>query len=179
VAGAQGLVVGTVAQAGDRFLVNARVVDTTTGRVALSRQVPLPAADLVALSSDAVVLRSTSGAVFRSVLLPGWGQFYNRETIKGVSFIGAEALAAGLAVAFHLIGADAEKRYDGLAHGTSSETFDLARADAENAYKLRNIFLIAAGGVHLVNILDAFISGKTYDPPGGGGGGASGLTYTW
>lgn len=159
-AGAQGLVVGTVGEAGDRYLVDARVVEAETGKVTAAEQTSLPAADLVALSSEAVVLRTRTDAVYRSLVLPGWGQFYNREPIKGGVLLGAEVVALALAGVFHLQASGAQKDYDGLPAGS-----DFARAaDKVSTYRgRRNLALYGALTLHLVNILDAFISGKTYD----------------
>jgi len=159
-AGAQGLVVGTIGEAGDRYLVDARVVEAETGKVTAAEQTSLPAADLVALSSEAVVLRTRTDAVYRSLILPGWGQFYNREPIKGGVLLGAEVVALGLAGVFQLQASGAQKDYDGLPAGSDFKS----AADKVSAYRgRRNIALYGALTLHLVNILDAFISGKTYD----------------
>ena len=72
-ADAQALVIGTVAEAGDRFLVNARIVATETGETLAAESTSLQAAGMVALASDAVVLRSRSDAAYRSLLMPGLG----------------------------------------------------------------------------------------------------------
>jgi len=161
--GAQSLVIGTVADAGDRYLVDARVVATSDGRVHVAESQPLPAADLVALSNDAVVLRSRSGAVFRSVLLPGWGQFYNREPIKGAVFVGAEVATAGLALTFQLLANKADSDYKAMRTG------DFAAASAKVSDRLgwRNGLLWGLLAVRLVGIADAAMSGKSYEPPQG------------
>ena len=84
---AQVLVTGTVGQLGDKFVVNARVVSVEEAKVLASAQVTIDAAGLIALSSDAVVLRTKSDAVFRSLIIPGWGQFYNRQQAKGAAIM--------------------------------------------------------------------------------------------
>lgn len=165
-AGAQAMVIGQISEAGDRFLVNARVVDTETGRIIAAEQGAVPAAGLVALSSDAVVLRSTTDAVYRSVLLPGWGQFYNREPVKGVVFASAEVLALGGALTFHLLGASAEDEYKSAtpeslgasAADASSQIVEL-RETAESRYQIRNVMLYTAAGIWAYNVLDAWMNG--------------------
>jgi TolB-like protein len=172
--GAESLVIGTVADAGDRYLVDARVVSASDGRVHVAESQPLPAADLVALSSDAVVLRSRSGAVFRSVLLPGWGQFYNRQPIKGATFVGAEVAAAGLALTWQVLANRADSDYRAMRTG------DFAAASAKVTDRLawRNGFLWALLAVHVLNIADAAINGQSFDSPGALGSGSSfGLTF--
>jgi len=173
VLGADYLVVGTVSQVGDHFRVDGKVVDSNNASVVAADARTLPAASLIALSSESVVLRSRSGAAFRSLLIPGWGQFYNREPVKGTVFLGAELALVGVATTFHLLGQKAEKEYH-----LPKETFDakyntpevlsgrtltgvaedLAQ-EASSDYKLRNTMLIIAGGVWAYNLLDAFLNG--------------------
>ncbi len=168
-AGAQALIVGTVSEVGDRYLVDARVVSVATGEVALAASGKLPAADLIALSSEAVVLRTRAGSVYRSLLLPGWGQVYNRQPEKAAVFVGAEALGLGVALAMHLRGKGYEDEYEALGTGSPPESFAVRR-DAEDAYRLRNIALYVTLGIHALNVVDALVFGKTFDSatPGGG-----------
>ena len=94
-AGARALVVGRVSDGGDVFVVSARAVDAETGAVIVAEDVKLPKAELVAFSANAVVLKSKSGAMFRSVVLPGWGQSYNGEDAKGL-VLGALTIGLGV-----------------------------------------------------------------------------------
>jgi len=98
-ADAQALVMGSVADAGDRFLVNARIVATESSETLATASESISAASLISLSSEAVVLRSRRDAVYRSLLLPGWGQAYNRQ--------GGKAVAFGVAAAGTLVAAGA------------------------------------------------------------------------
>ena len=79
-----------------------RAVDGETGAILVATDIHLPKAELVAFSANAVVLRSRSGAMFRSVVVPGWGQAYNDQTVKGYIFGGA---TGGLAAATLITGA--------------------------------------------------------------------------
>jgi TolB-like protein len=154
---AQALVVGEVSAAGEAFLVNVRIVGTETGEVLVAEQASLPAADLVSYASEAVVLRTQSAAVFRSVLIPGWGQFYNRQPAKGWSFIGTEGILLGGALTLHLAGQQSHARY--------VETGDLLPYDqAVRLLEARNVVLIVAGVVWAYNVLDAWLNGVTFDP---------------
>lgn len=180
-AGADGAILGTVSEAGDQYLVNAKVVSISSGEVVLAEQVSLPAADLVALSAEAVVLRSTSGAIYRSLLLPGWGQIYNRQPIKGAVFVAAEVASVGLAVTYHLLGDGRVADYEALAPGTSEQEFAQLRDDAGNRYTMRNIFIYAAVAIHVVNVIDAFMNGTSYDSAtlGVGPGGSAAALFRW
>jgi TolB-like protein len=163
-ADAQALVVGTVSDAGDRFLLNARIVSTETAETLATASEPVSAATLVALSSDAVVLRSRQDAAFRSLLVPGWGQMYNRQPTKAAIFAGTAMVALGGAITYQLIGAQAEHDYKTkttaaqLGSDPVAEAADL-RAKAEHAYAVRNGFLWALGGVWVLNVIDAYAFG--------------------
>jgi TolB-like protein len=168
--GAQGLVVGTVSEAGDRYLVDARVVAVTDGQVVSASQVRLPAADLVSLSADAVELRTRAGAVYRSVLLPGWGQLYNRQNEKAAIFAGTEAIAGVLGIFFQLKYQSAYDAYKKLGAGAQ---FDAKRAEAHDNAVRRNTAIYVLLGLHLINVVDALWNGKTFDsalPPAGSTG---------
>lgn len=168
-AGAKALIMGTVSEAGDRYLVNAKVVSTGEGRVLLTENTALPAGDLVALSSEAVVLRTRGGALYRSLLLPGWGQLYNRQPIKGAAIAGAEVAALGAALAYHFIGQSKQDAYRKLPAGQPTQVYEARISEAESRYDMRNILLYVAIGIHALNIIDALVSGKTYDTAEVGG----------
>jgi hypothetical protein len=162
-ADAQALVLGQVSEAGDRFLVNARIVATETGESLAAESASVAAAGMVAFASDAVVLRSRSDALFRSLLLPGLGQFYNRQPVKGWVVIGAEAAILGTALGYHLAGAAAYDDYRGVkpAPGgvsTSAEAQRLYDLSASR-YRTRNALLVAGGVVWIANVVDAWLSG--------------------
>lgn len=160
----QAVVLGSVADAGDRYLVNARIVAAQTGDTLSAESAAVPAAGMVALASDAVVLRSRSDAVFRSLLLPGWGQLYNRQPRKAWLFIGGEVALAGAAVGFHLAGNDAYDDYlartraDQLGGSPSQRATDLYDT-AASRYRARNWLVAGAAALWLLNVADAWLSG--------------------
>lgn len=159
---AQALVVGEVTTAGAEYLVNARILSTESGEIFTAEQTKLPAEGLVSYADDAVVLRTKGGAVFRSLLLPGWGQFYNRQEAKSWIFIGGEATLLGGALGFHLLGANQQSIY--VATGQSGPY-----QKAERMYELRNVALVLVGVGWGLNVLDAYLNGRTYDPARAGG----------
>lgn len=164
-ADAQALVVGSVADAGDRYLVQARIVATETSETLAAASEAVSGASLVALSSEAVVLRSRSDAVFRSLVFPGWGQLYNRQRVKAAVFGGAALATAGAALAFHLDGARAERDYQQkttpaqLGGGDPSAAAAALRAQATRSFGRRNAFLWGAAGVWALGLADAYIFG--------------------
>jgi hypothetical protein len=171
-AGADVLVIGSVGQLGDRYVVNARAVSAEEGKVLASAQVPINAAGLVALSSNAIVLRSRSDAVFRSVLIPGWGQWYNRQEQKGtfIMVLSAGLLAGG--VTSYVLGKQAERAYTGITpqapgvcSGRDGDRFTQCVRDqkltAQSRYNLATGLFIGLGAVYAYNLLDAFLFGYT------------------
>lgn len=182
-ADAQALVLGSVSDVGGKFLVNARIVSSDAAETLAVAQESIPAATLVAFSADAVVLRSRKDAVFRSMLLPGFGQLYNRQPVKAVAFGVAELGLLGGALALHLSGASAERDYrsktgPGALGSDPGATAAALRERAEDRYATRNVLLWAAAGVWALNVADAYWSGVDGDAavaaaplplPGGGG----------
>jgi TolB-like protein len=161
-AGAEALVIGQVSEVGDRFLVNGRIVATESGETLAAESASVGAAGMVAFASDAVVLRSRSDALFRSLLVPGLGQFYNRQPAKGWLVIGTEAALLGGALAFHLSASSVYADYEavapapGLSPSAEAERlYDLA----ESRYRTRDVLLVAAGVVWVANVVDAWVSG--------------------
>ncbi len=53
------------------------------------------------LSAEAATLPSVHGALLRSAVLPGWGQFYNGRPVKGLFFGAASAAALTSVVVEH------------------------------------------------------------------------------
>jgi hypothetical protein len=185
-ADAQALVVGSVAEAGGKFLVNARVVTTETAETLAAASESIQSATLVAFSADSVVLRSRKDAVFRSVLLPGFGQLYNRQPRKAAAFAAAEVAVLGGAVAFQLLGAAAQKDYESqttpsaLGTDPASAAAEL-RQTAEDRYRWRNALLWTGAAIWALNVIDAYAFGVDGDelaaspaPVGGGLGVALG-----
>jgi hypothetical protein len=183
-ADAQALVLGSVAEAGDRYLIDARIVSTETAETLAAASEAVPSASLVALSSDAVVLRSKKDAAYRSFLIAGWGQIYNREPAKGWIFPVAVYGAVAGGIGLHFLGQSAEQTYKstnspgalcasaGLPATCTAEQQQAAaeslRTKAESRYSARNVVLGVAVSLWVLNILDAYISGIDGDKLLGG-----------
>lgn len=184
---AQALVLGSVSDAGDRFLVNVRIVAAQSGETLAAESASLPAAGLVSLASDAVVLRSRSDAVFRSLLVPGWGQFYNRQRVKGWVVIGTGVALAGGTVAYQLAGQRAyddylSRRSAAALGGTPSAEAAALYDAAASRFRTRNWLLGGLAALWVLNVADAWLSGVDGEaalagglaaappvPPGGNG----------
>lgn len=163
-ADAQALVVGSVADAGDRFLVNARIITTETGEALASASEVVSAGSLIAFSSESVALRTRADAAYRSLVAPGWGQVYNRQPVKGAIFGTAAVLTAGLAVGYHVKATNLEQDYKskvtpGQLGSDPAGAAAALRSDANQAYQTRNAFLYGAAAVWVVAVADAYLFG--------------------
>lgn len=153
-ANAQALVLGEVSDAGDHFLVTARVVAVDTGRTLLSDAVDLPAHEAIRLSDEALVLRTRLGAMFRSMVVPGWGQYYNKESIKSIAFLGTEVLLLSTALGFHISGERDRSRYQQDLRLTVSY-----KERGEEKLVIRNVLLYVALAGWVAGVVDAYLSG--------------------
>ncbi len=154
VAGARLMVVGEVSQRGAEARVTARLLAVPSAEVLGRTEVALPLDGFVAFATDSVLLRSRAGAVFRSIVLPGWGQHYNREPQKAAAFAGGAALLGASALAFHLLGNRDLSRYE---ENTPDAVPYAERAEAD--FRRRNLSLGLLAGVWVVNVIDAYLNG--------------------
>jgi TolB-like protein len=180
-AGADALVLGQVSEIGDRFLVNGRIVATDTGETLAAESASVAAPGMVAFARDAVVLRSRSDALFRSLLLPGLGQFYNRQPVKGWLFLGAEVAVLGTALAYHVSASRAYDDYKAVsASSSASPSADASRLydRAQSRYQTRNVLLWSAAAIWAVNAVDAWVSGVDGERLLSGGSASVGLAPT-
>ncbi len=90
--------------------------------------------------------------------LPGAGQFYNDEPVKGSIIAVTEVALLAAAVTFHVLGAGAEEEYN----ENTSETVD-RRQDAMDHYELRNVMLYSAVAVYALQLVDAALNSP--EPP--------------
>jgi hypothetical protein len=84
--------------------------------------------------------KSPSGAMLRSVLIPGWGQWYSDQKLKAVIVFGIELALIGNAVYYHQLAVKSQTSEDQIFY---------------EDYRSR--FTWYTVGFHLLNILDAFV----------------------
>ena len=161
----QALILGGVGVAGDVFTVSMRAVSTQTGQVLSSYSAEIPRDNVVVLAADAIELRTPEEALFRSLVVPGWGQFYNQESTKGLIFSGlfyggllGAAGAGGLGFAF-------EQQYRGYRPKAGTNPQDATaevsalREQANGFYSAGIAALSVSALVWTVSSLDAYFSG--------------------
>jgi hypothetical protein len=94
-------------------------------------------------------------ALWRSMILPGWGQFHKKKVGKGIIILTAE-VAAISGLAFCEI-----KRSDNWRKSTETTNLNIIkeyRNRADSWELRRNIFVGVAAGVYLWNVLDAALA---------------------
>lgn len=94
--------------------------------------------------------RNPSGALLRSLVLPGWGQFYNDEPFKGVCY-GAVELGLFSLILYH---------HDRAEHARDLFT-DTGLSSWQDDYEvhsaLRRDFVWYTAGAWLAGMLDAYV----------------------
>ena len=110
--------------------------------------------NLASADSSRTTLRSPTGALFRSVAFPGWGQFYNKKYLKAaLVFLGEGSLIAGAAVEWGRMN-EHKKLFEALSDTDPLKTFEY------NQYQYhkdnRNLFLWWTAGVIFISMWDAY-----------------------
>jgi hypothetical protein len=110
-------------------------------------------------------------ALFRSALIPGWGQFYN----KGVWWLKVPAIYGGL-IAFGIAIHDNQKMYKGFLQEAQYRQVFHERLDprykiyedegiiqAKNLFRRnRDLSILGVAGVYAVNIIEAYVDAKFF-----------------
>lgn len=168
--GANQVVLGSIATAGPSYVLTARLVDAETGQVLAATDQNISREGLIALSEELVEIRTPGGAALRSTAVPGWGQVYNGDTARGITYMALFGGAAATAIASVVLAKSAEDDY----HRNTPDTVS-RRQDADEHYDRVNYALIGGGATWLVSIVDAWLTGRevrTVELPESGGGGA-------
>ncbi len=130
---------------------------------------------------DEVRLTKQYGAhgLWRSALLPGWGQMHKGSTAKGITLLGGTAAAAvGIVLTENMRSSyySLFNREYGLGNEAKAKLY-LNKADNLEIY--RNICIGAAAAIYVYNIVDAIVApGATRIVPILTNNGGAGLSYS-
>ena len=105
---------------------------------------------------------SPTGALFRSLLIPGWGQLSNKKYIKAGIVITAEVALIGSIVHYAKKASDAKKAYLGEEDETEKIRLFAEYQDAEND---RSLFGWYLGTLIFLSMFDAFVDAHLADFP--------------
>jgi hypothetical protein len=118
----------------------------------------VPAADSAA--SRPVKTKNPTGALLRSLALPGWGQFYNEQYIKSALAVAIEGLLVAGAVVEH------QRAEDGYDIYQDASQPDEVREAAWRRYSRRidkrNAYLWYYLGFKFLSIIDAYVDAHLY-----------------
>ena len=114
------------------------------------------------------------GALIRSMVMPGWGQFYSDRSLMGWSFLGGELALGALA---YLSYSSYQTSYDDVTNFnaqyrsavdpdqimTLKAQSEQAESDVTAAKDQFNTVILAAGGLYVANVVHAFLIGPKKD----------------
>ena len=113
---------------------------------AASTALPAARADDVSVAKDSLSAKNPTGAMLRSLAVPGWGQFYNGKWLKGILVAGAETGLVANAIVLNK-----------WAKGTGTEDEQLYYLDN------RNLSFWILGAVILYSMADAYVDAALFD----------------
>ena len=154
----QYLIAGAVADLGNRFLLAARFINVETGNVLQSASVEIPSNSFLMISSELVMIKKYPiTAAFRSMILPGWGQFYNDKPRKGSIILGSELLMAASTISSYILYKQSKDAYD---RSTQRDVASDNYSEMEKYAQINWVSLGVMGGIWLVAIIDSYIDAR-------------------
>ena len=129
----------------------------------------------VSITAASVVKgKSRFDAMIRSAVMPGWGQFYSGKKMMGWAFLGGELTAAGLAFSAYSAYSTANSNLTAFNQQYNNATdpvqiADLrsktlqAEADQLSSNDQMTMMIYAAGGLWVINVVHAFLTGPKAD----------------
>ncbi|HDQ25737.1 MAG TPA: tetratricopeptide repeat protein [bacterium] len=102
--------------------------------------------------------REMTGPLWRSALLPGWGQVYNNQTVKGILFGSAFLTSLGLTI-YNIN--DASLKYNRYIN--TNENHDIAFKEAEDSNNTAIMWAVILGAVYAGNLVDAALNYDSLD----------------
>ena len=154
----QFLIAGAVADLGNRFLLAARFINVETGNVLQSASVEIPSNSFLMISSELVMIKKYPiTAAFRSMIFPGWGQFYNDKPRKGSIILGSELLMAASTISSYILYKQSKDAYD---RSTQRDVASDNYSEMEKYAQSNWVSLGVMGGIWLVAIVDSYIDAR-------------------
>lgn len=152
--------------------ITAKILRTETGEVLGSAVISIPANELTIFAKDRFSEKATiTATLFRSLLIPGWGQFYLNRPIRGAVSLSLGATSLGFLLFSSVQSGSARSDLDkhresanGAAWTGRWDEYTLTLHNLENdhtaAYDRAILAGCITGGVWVLNCIDAAIAGK-------------------
>ncbi len=96
-----------------------------------------------------------TSALWRSAILPGWGQFHKKKTGRGIAILAAEVTLISGTVYCESMRSDNIRKSQETINTTTVKEY---RKRADSWTTRRNMFAGGAIGVYIINLLDATLS---------------------
>ncbi len=171
----QYLLTGSVSMLFNKYRINAKIINTETTQIVKSAAVNIGVGDLENFSKEMMgQTGKVSSSLFRSTILPGWGQFYTNHNFRGVLSLVAGLGTLGTTGFFIIETGKAKSELDSHASEADKSSadsltqeeiveFDRKTADLYDNYSRKYdravLFAIITGGVWALNMVDATIAG--------------------
>ena len=199
--GVKNIINGSIGKVGGTYTIDAQMIAVATGATAktvnktyagkidgLIIEIEMMAWDIVGLDPPADLvrrqrlgspaltnnpkIRTKSGALMRSIIIPGTGQFYSGKKMWGWTWITAEAAMLGMTYLSTVAYSDAEKNFNQYQtlYNQTSDTDLIAEYrqkkaeyhdEMETANNQLYLFAGLAGGLWLLNVVHAYITGPS------------------
>lgn len=189
--GAEKILIGSVTKFGKNFIITAKIIDIGSGKLDSQHKETIESLDGMTDGVDALlkkfsrqsVVVTKKGMLWRSAILPGWGQLHSgvsvdnrKEKIKGLSFMGA-AIVLGVGVfatdsAYKTAKSDYQSKstIDTLMFISSTNSFNplglityslanSASGKMDSAANSASIASVLFVGLYAINLLDVIIFG--------------------
>lgn len=178
---ADAILTGTISEVFGKTRIFAKIIRTETSEVLANASVVAAPAALDGLTKELLGERAQiSSTVFRSVLVPGWGQFYSRQYVRGAVSLAASAGGLGYTVYAIVKTQNARARYDDWAarwtqdppegvtgpewwgnneDGLFYQKKDRLYREYSDQFDRAVVAGIVTGGVWTLNVIDALIAG--------------------
>lgn len=137
-----------------------RTVQSSDGSVSFSAKAEADSTKKVRMDHGVPVSKNPTGALFRSLVVPGWGQLYTGHPIKAVVFFGTDL---GMLYGIYSQNRQYEDYLD-QAGNTKSDIYRARLEDLADFYRDdRNKLIWWTAGVMLLSGFDAYVEAHLYD----------------
>ena len=157
--GSDYLLTGAMSTLQDKVVVTVKALDVGTGEAIYSDTFNFQSGEFISLKTVEGYFAEKKypvSAMFRSMLIPGWGQFYNDAPVRGVIY--PVLVAAGAATTIYF-GVNWKKDLTDYGPGHEAEM----QQELDDREKAKNGFAVALSATltaWLINSLDALIDAK-------------------
>lgn len=115
--------------------------------------------------TDSTKWQKPTVALFKSMIIPGWGQLGNRQYIKAGIIIGAEVVLIGTLLHYAEKTSDAKKAFDNASiSGDDNLKWKTFQA-FDNSKDSRNLFSWITGTIIFLSMFDAYVDAHMSDFP--------------